>query len=118
MAKVWDWISKEWRRILVEGAVVAVLSSAFKWLWKLAEDAGLGWANEKIGRAVGPMIAPVTSFLFQLHPLSTVYAGPMLWSMDKAGDVMRWYRDFLPAAPDEVNGFFAFLTVPGGPPFP
>ena len=30
----------------------------------------------------------------------------------------RAYRDFLPAAPRELNGFFAFRTVPPGPPFP
>jgi len=25
---------------------------------------------------------------------------------------MKWYRDLIPAAPDDLNGFFAFLTVP------
>ena len=29
-----------------------------------------------------------------------------------------WYRDFMPAAPDELNGWFAFLTVPPVDPFP
>ncbi len=28
------------------------------------------------------------------------------------------YREFLPAAPRDLNGFFAFYTVPPGPPFP
>jgi FAD/FMN-containing dehydrogenase len=32
--------------------------------------------------------------------------------------VLSWYREFLPAQPDELTGFFAFLTVPPGPPFP
>jgi hypothetical protein len=31
---------------------------------------------------------------------------------------MRFYRDFMEAAPTELNGFFAFLTVPPAPPFP
>ena len=31
---------------------------------------------------------------------------------------MKWYRKLIPAAPDDLNGFFAFLTVPPGPPFP
>src|SRR5213078_4632328 len=35
----------------------------------------------------------VTSFLFRLHPISTVYAGPMLWPIERAADVLRWYRD-------------------------
>jgi len=31
---------------------------------------------------------------------------------------MRWYRKFITKAPREMNGFFAFVTVPPGPPFP
>jgi hypothetical protein len=47
-----------------------------------------------------------------------VYAGPTLWELDQAEEVMRWYREFLPNAPEELYGFFAFLIVPPGPPFP
>ena len=69
-------------------------------------------------RGGGGNFGVVTSFLFTLHPISTVYGGPMLWNMDKAEEVLRWYRDFIVQAPEELNGFFAFLTVPPGPPFP
>jgi FAD/FMN-containing dehydrogenase len=69
-------------------------------------------------RGGGGNFGVVTSFLFKLHPISTVYAGPMLWQLDQAEEVLRWYRDFITQAPDELNGFFAFLTVPPGPPFP
>ena len=31
---------------------------------------------------------------------------------------MKWYREFIVQAPEEINGFFAFMTVPPGPPFP
>jgi len=31
---------------------------------------------------------------------------------------MQWYREFITEAPDDVNGFFAFLIVPPVPPFP
>ena len=31
---------------------------------------------------------------------------------------MRLYRDFILNAPDDINGFFAFLVVPPAPPFP
>ena len=60
----------------------------------------------------------VTSFEFQAHPISTVYAGPMLWELEQATEVMQWYRQFLPQASDNLNGFFAFLIVPPAPPFP
>jgi hypothetical protein len=60
----------------------------------------------------------VTSFLFEAHPVDTVCAGPMLWNMDDAADVMKWYREFITQAPEEMNGFFAMMSVPPGPPFP
>lgn len=69
-------------------------------------------------RGGGGNFGVVTSFLYRLHPIDTVYAGPMLWHMDRADEALRWYRDFLPAAPDELNGFFAFLAVPAAAPFP
>jgi hypothetical protein len=60
----------------------------------------------------------VTSFLFRLNPVGTVVAGPTLWPMEQAEEVMRWYRSFIQEAPRELNGFFAFLKVPPAPPFP
>ena len=69
-------------------------------------------------RGGGGNFGIVTSFEFQLHPIDTVYAGPMLWPLERSAEVLRWYRDFLPAAPHELSGFFLYLTVPGGPPFP
>jgi FAD/FMN-containing dehydrogenase len=69
-------------------------------------------------RGGGGNFGVVTSFTFRLHPLATVVAGPMLWPLERAAEVLRWYRDFLPSAPEDLNGFFAFLTVPPAPPFP
>jgi FAD/FMN-containing dehydrogenase len=69
-------------------------------------------------RGGGGNFGVVTSFLFKAHPLSTVYAGPMLWHMEQAEEIMLWYRDFIDGASEDVNGFFAFLVVPPGPPFP
>jgi len=78
------------------------------------ENADLFWAL----RGGGGNFGVVTSFLFQAHPVHTVCAGPMLWSLEEAADIMKWYRQFIVQAPPEINGFFAFLTVPPGPPFP
>jgi hypothetical protein len=69
-------------------------------------------------RGGGGNFGVVTSFLFRLHPISTIIGGPTLWPMEQAPEVMRWYRDFIVNAPEDLNGFFAFLTVPPGPPFP
>ncbi len=78
------------------------------------EHPDLFWAI----RGGGGNFGVVTSFLFRLHPVSSVYAGPMFWEMEQATEILRWYRNFLPAAPDELNGFFAFMTVPPAPSFP
>lgn len=69
-------------------------------------------------RGGGGNFGVVTSFLFRLHEISTVYAGPMLWHLEQAAEAMAFYRDFIITAPDDLNGFFAFLTVPPAAPFP
>jgi len=77
-------------------------------------DPDLFWAL----RGGGGNFGVVTSFSFRCHPLSTVLAGPVLYDIGDAAEILAWYRDFLPAAPDELSGFFAFLSIPPGPPFP
>jgi FAD/FMN-containing dehydrogenase len=69
-------------------------------------------------RGGGGNFGVVTSFLFRLHSVDTVVAGPMFWSMDKAPEIMRWYRDFIAEVPDDIYGFFAFQTLPPVAPFP
>jgi hypothetical protein len=78
------------------------------------ENEDLFWAL----RGGGGNFGVVTSFLFQLQPANIVYAGPMLWELNESEEVLRWYQDFIKNAPEEINGFFAFLTVPPHPPFP
>jgi len=69
-------------------------------------------------RGGGGNFGVVTSFLFRLQQVSTPYAGPILWDIDRAADVMRFWQDTLDRADDDLYGFFAFLQVPPGPPFP
>ncbi|BDI28460.1 oxidoreductase [Capsulimonas corticalis] len=69
-------------------------------------------------RGGGGNFGVVCSFLFRAHPISTVHAGPTFWPIEQSRDVLRWYREFIATAPEDLNGFFAFLTVPPGPPFP
>jgi len=78
------------------------------------ENSDLFWAI----RGGGGNFGVVTSFLFKAHPVHTQYAGPMLYDLSETVDVMKWYRKFITKAPKELNGFFAFLIVPPGPPFP
>ena len=78
------------------------------------ENSDLFWAL----RGGGGNFGAVTSFLFRLHPIPNLYAGPMLWPLERSAEVLRWYRDFITQAPEELYGFFAFLTVPAAAPFP
>ncbi len=78
------------------------------------ENQDLYWAL----RGGGGNFGVVTSLELRLHPVGTVIAGPVLWPLEKAREAMRFYRDYMAKAPDEMNAFFAFLIVPPGPPFP
>jgi FAD/FMN-containing dehydrogenase len=78
------------------------------------ENADLFWAL----RGGGGNFGVVTSFTFRLHPVDTIYGGPMLYELSEAADVMKWYRELIRGAIDDLNGFFAFMTVPPAPPFP
>ncbi len=78
------------------------------------ENSDLFWAI----RGGGGNFGVVTSFLYQAHPVDMVVAGPMLWELEDANDIMKWFRDFIAHAPQEIGGFFAFLTVPPIPLFP
>ena len=70
------------------------------------ENEDLFWAI----RGGGGNFGVVTSFLFQMHPVHTILGG-MHRPIEQASEVLTWYRAFLPAAPEDLNGFFAFLTV-------
>jgi FAD/FMN-containing dehydrogenase len=78
------------------------------------ENPDLFWAI----RGGGGNFGVVTSFLFRLHEVGTIFGGPTFWPVELGAEVLSAYREFLPAAPRELNGFFAFHTVPPGPPFP
>ncbi len=78
------------------------------------EHPDLFWAV----RGGGGNFGVITSFLFQLHPVSTVYGGPMLWPLDQATDVLRFWRDYILNAPEDIDGWFGFATVPPVAPFP
>ena len=78
------------------------------------ENADLFWAL----RGGGGNFGVVTSFMYKLHPVSTVYGGPMFWDLKDSGKVWRAFRDFIMQAPEHVNAYFGLHTVPPGAPFP
>jgi hypothetical protein len=91
-----------------------VLASGERVRANAEEHPDLYWAI----RGGGGNFGVVTSFLFRLHEVGTIFGGPTFWPVELGAEVLSVYREFLPAAPRELNGFFAFATVPPAPPFP
>jgi FAD/FMN-containing dehydrogenase len=91
--------------VLADGTFVAASAE---------ENPDIFWAV----RGGGGNFGVVTSFLFRLNPVDMVHAGPTFWPVDQTEIVLKAYREFIVQAPEEVNGFFAFLTVPPVPLFP
>ena len=72
------------------------------------ENADLFWAL----RGGGGNFGVVTSLEFRVHPVKDIYGGPMFFSLDHAGDVLRFYREFIQDAPEQFGGFPAYQIAP------
>jgi FAD/FMN-containing dehydrogenase len=70
-------------------------------------------------RGGGGNFGVVSSFLYRLHPLGpTVLAGLLAWPMEQAVEVLRFYRDFVADAPDEVGIMANLRLAPALPAIP
>jgi FAD/FMN-containing dehydrogenase len=76
------------------------------------ENADLFWAL----RGGGGNFGVVTAFEYRLHPVSQVLGGMVLYPLDQARDVLRFYREFCPTLPDQAEANAALLTSPDGAP--
>lgn len=73
------------------------------------ENPGLFWGL----RGGGGNFGIVTAFHFRLHPVGPIVLGGMLvYPASMARDVVRFYRDFMPTAPDALGTGLAFVTAP------
>ena len=72
------------------------------------ENADLLWAL----RGGGGNFGVVTSLEFRLHPVETIYGGPMFFEVDDAATVLRFFREFIADAPEEFGGFPAWQIAP------
>jgi FAD/FMN-containing dehydrogenase len=72
-------------------------------------------------RGGGGNFGVATSFTFLCHRVGeagVITGGPVLYDIADTETVFRWYRDALPAMPDELNGWIGVLEVPSAVPFP
>jgi FAD/FMN-containing dehydrogenase len=72
------------------------------------ENADLFWAL----RGGSGNFGVVTSFGFRLHPVATIYGGPMFFELEDAAAILRFYREFIADAPEELGMFPAFQIAP------
>jgi FAD/FMN-containing dehydrogenase len=54
----------------------------------------------------------VTSFEYRVHPVGQVLGGMVVYPLDQAGDVARFYRELCATLPDEAEAYLAFVTEP------
>jgi FAD/FMN-containing dehydrogenase len=79
------------------------------------EHPDLFWAL----RGGGGNFGVVTSFEFRLHSVGpAVLAGPILWDATDAVEVLRFYRDFVRDAPEELGTVVRFGAAPPLPVIP
>jgi FAD/FMN-containing dehydrogenase len=80
-----------------------------------AENPDLFWAL----RGGSGNFGVVTSFEFRVHPVGPeVVTAQAFHPIERASDVLRFYRDFMDDAADEVNAYAFVLRVPPAAPFP
>ncbi len=77
-----------------------------------AETPDLFWGL----RGGGCNFGVVTSFEFQLHPLTEVLGGMLIYPMPMAGEVLRYYRAYCDQSPDEVTVYAGLISSPEGQP--
>src|SRR6185312_2080323 len=79
------------------------------------ENPDLFWAI----RGGGGNFGVITAFHLRLHRLGPiVLGGVMFYPGEMAGEVARFYRDFMATAPDELGGGMVFAMGPPVDPFP
>lgn len=67
-------------------------------------------------RGGGGNFGVVTSFEYRLHPVDLVLAGGLSYPLSMVPRVLRYYDDFVKAAPDELSTAASLALTPAGEP--
>jgi hypothetical protein len=85
--------------VLADGTVVVASETHY---------ADLFWAL----RGGGGNFGVVTTFEYRLHPVAEVYGGPIVYPVHRAEDLVRFYRQYIAEAPEDLGGFLGFHMAP------
>jgi FAD/FMN-containing dehydrogenase len=66
-------------------------------------------------RGGGGNFGVVTSFEFQVHPVGMVLSGLLIHPLEKAKEVVRFFREYSPTFPEELHRSVLFFSVPPAP---
>jgi FAD/FMN-containing dehydrogenase len=77
-------------------------------------DADLFWAV----RGGGGSFGAVTAIEFALFPLAEVYAGVMLWPIERASEILHAWREWAADMPDDMTTVGRLLQLPPIPDIP
>jgi FAD/FMN-containing dehydrogenase len=77
-----------------------------------AENADLFWGI----RGGGGNFGVVTSFQYRNHDVGPVFAGAIFYPDSRAAEVLRFYREFVEGAPDELTLYAGLGAAPDGTP--
>ena len=76
----------------------------------VTENADLFWGV----RGGGGNFGVVTSFEYRLHPVGPMLGGLVIYPMDQARRLLRFYHEFTSDAPDELGSVAVLATLPDG----
>jgi hypothetical protein len=104
------WLTRKFG-LAVDNLMAAEVVTADGRIVRAAEDENpdLLWGL----RGGGGNLGIVTEFELQLHPLGPeILAGQVIYTLDRAPEILRVYRDYMRGAPDEVACYPFFIRIP------
>ena len=72
------------------------------------ENADLFWAI----RGGGGNFGVCTALEYKLHPVESVYWGPMFYEIEETENILKFYREYIKHAPEQMGAFPAFQIAP------
>jgi FAD/FMN-containing dehydrogenase len=65
-------------------------------------------------RGGGGNFGIATAFEYQLHSVGLLLSGKVVYPIDRAREVLRFYREYTSSAPDDLTAYVSLMTTPGG----